>query len=87
MLARSKLSSIENTISKLLIDNEISHTDFTTIINEKRNCRELKEVIRIMKSQSSGIERSKLIEDGQRIGIDEIIRQNEITNNNLKFQQ
>ena len=38
MLARSKLNSIESTISKALLDNEISHEDFTTIINEERNC-------------------------------------------------
>ena len=33
MLARSKLNSIENKISKALMDNEISHEDFETIIN------------------------------------------------------
>ena len=36
MLARSKLNSIESKISKVLMDNEISHEDFTTIINEKK---------------------------------------------------
>ena len=34
MLARSKLSSIEIKISKALINIEISHDDFMTIINE-----------------------------------------------------
>ena len=34
MLARSKLNSIENKIFKALIDNEVSHEDFETIINE-----------------------------------------------------
>ena len=33
MLARSKLNSIESKISKALMDNEISHEDFETIIN------------------------------------------------------
>ena len=33
MLARSKLSSIENKISKALTDNEIIHEDFETIID------------------------------------------------------
>ena len=37
VLARSKLNSIESKISKALIDNEISHEDFTTILNEKQN--------------------------------------------------
>ena len=37
MLARSKLNSINNKISKALMDNEISHEDFETIINEEKN--------------------------------------------------
>ena len=51
MLAKRKLNTTERTISKSLIENEISHEDFTTITNEERNYRELKESIRIMKSQ------------------------------------
>ena len=35
MLARSKLNSIESKISEALINNEISHEDFMTIINEE----------------------------------------------------
>ena len=83
MLTRSKLNGIENTISKTLIDNEISHENFTTIINE---LKELIESIRMMKSQRNDIERNKLIEDGKKIGIDKIIRQNERINYNLKSQ-
>ena len=37
MLARSKLNSIESKISKALVDNEIKHEDFTTIIDEEKN--------------------------------------------------
>ena len=33
MLARSKLNGIESEISEALINNEISHVDFTAIIN------------------------------------------------------
>ena len=51
MLARSKLSSIEGKISEALINNQISHEDFITIINEENNYRELKESIRMMKGQ------------------------------------
>ena len=51
MLARSKLNSIESKISEALINNQISHEDFVTIINEERNYRELKESIRMMKGQ------------------------------------
>ena len=36
MLTRSKLNSIERKISKALIDNEISHEDFETIINDEK---------------------------------------------------
>ena len=35
MLARSKLNSIESKISEALINNQISHEDFMTIVNEK----------------------------------------------------
>ena len=51
MLARSKLKSIESKISEVLINNQISHEDFITSINEERNYRELKESIRMMKGQ------------------------------------
>ena len=37
MLERSKLDSIENKISKALINNEIDHENFATIINEEKN--------------------------------------------------
>ena len=36
MLAKSKLNSIESKISEAMINNEISHEDFTTIINEEK---------------------------------------------------
>ena len=47
MLARIKLNSVEGKISEALINNE----DFVAIINEERNYRELKEIIRMMKGQ------------------------------------
>ena len=37
MLAKRKLNSIESEITEPLINNEISHEDFTTIINEEKN--------------------------------------------------
>ena len=37
MLARSKLNSIESKLSEALINNEISHENFVTIINKERN--------------------------------------------------
>ena len=50
MLAKSKLSSIENLISQALIDFEISHEEFKTIVNEKERHEKMKEDIRMMKS-------------------------------------
>ena len=76
MLARSKLNSIENKMSGELVNNEISHEDFTTIINEEKNYCELKECIRIMKIQRNDTDKNNLIEEGKRKGIDEVIRQN-----------
>ena len=51
MLARSKVNSIESKISEALMNNQISHKNFITIINEEKNYRELKESIRMMKGQ------------------------------------
>ena len=51
MLARSKSNSIESKIAEALINNEISHEDFTTVINEEKNCREFKENIRMVKGE------------------------------------
>ena len=85
MLARSKLNSIESKISEALINNEISHEDFVTIINEEKKYRELKESIRMMNSQRSGTEKINLTEEGnKKIGINEVIKRNEIINNSLK---
>ena len=36
MLARNKSNSIESKISEALINNEISHEDFMTILNEEK---------------------------------------------------
>ena len=84
MLARSKLNSIESKISEALINNEISHEDVITITNEEKKYRELKERIRMMNSQRSDIEKGSLIEEGKKIGINEVIKRNEIINNSLK---
>ena len=84
MLARSKLNSIESKISKALMDNEISHEDFETIINEEKKYRELKESIRMMNSHRSDAEKVSLIEEGKKIGINEVIKHNEIINNSFK---
>ena len=81
MLARSKLNSIECKISEALINNEISHEDFVTILNEEKKYRELKESIRMMNNQTSDAEKVSLIEEGKKTGINEVIKRNEIINN------
>ena len=83
-MAKSKLNSIESKISEAQINNEISHEDFMTILNEEKKFRELKESIRMMNSQRSDAEKVSLIEEGKKIGINEVIKRNEIINNSLK---
>ena len=85
MLARSKLNSIENKITKALMDNEISHEDFETIINEEKKDLVLKESIRMMNSHRSDAEKVSLTEEGKKIAVNEVIKCNEIINNSLKY--
>ena len=84
MLARSKLNSLESKISEALINNEISHEDFETIMNEEKKYRELKESIRMMNSQRSDVGKISLIEEGKEIDINQVIKCNEIINSSLK---
>ena len=84
VLARGKLNSIESKISKVLMDNEISHEDFETIINEEKKYRELKESIRMMNSHRSDAEKVSLIKEDKKIDINVVIKRNEIINNSLK---
>ena len=46
MLAKSKLNSIESLESRALIDMEISHEEFTTILKEKDKYEKMKENVR-----------------------------------------
>ena len=75
MLARSTLNHIESKITEALINNEISHEDFMTIINEEKTSI-TKRSIRMMKSQRGDAEKINLIEEGQKIGFNEIIKRN-----------
>ena len=86
MLARSKANSTEGKVSEGLINSEISHEEFMIIINEDKNYREIKESIRMMNSQRSDAEKITLIEECKKIGINEVIKCNEVINNNLKYQ-
>ena len=52
--------------------------------NEQKKYRELKENIRMMNSQKSDTEKNNLIKEGKKIGINEVIKHNEIIKNSLK---
>ena len=46
MLAKSRLNSIESLVSKALIDMEISHEEYTTILKEKGKYEKMKENVK-----------------------------------------
>ena len=46
MLPKSKLNSIETLVSQVLIDMEISHEEFITILKEKDKYENMKENVR-----------------------------------------
>ena len=46
MLAKSKLNSIETLVSQALIDMEISHEEFITILKEKGKYQKMKDNLR-----------------------------------------
>ena len=46
MLAKSKLNSIESLISQALIDMDISHEEFITILKEKEKYEKIKENVK-----------------------------------------
>ena len=86
MLVRSKLNSMESKMSEVLINSKNSDKDFMIIINEGTKYRELKERIRMMNSLRRDTEKINLIEEGKKIGIDQVIKHNEIINKSLKSQ-
>ena len=56
---------------------------FMTIINEEKKYWELKQSIRMMNSQRKDSE-INLIEQGKKIGINEVVKDNEMIKNSLK---
>ena len=55
-----------------------------TIITEETKYRELKESIRMTNGQRSDVENINLIEEDKKIGINKVIKRNEIINSSLK---
>ena len=84
MLARSKLNSIEVKISEALINNEISYEDFVIIINKKKTYRELKESIEWWIVKEAILKKLIWLKRAKKIGINKVIKRNEIINNSLK---
>ena len=76
LLARTKLNSIERKISEALMNNEISHEDFTTIINEKKTIVNLKKILEWWKHKELMLKKINLIDESERKGIDKNTRQN-----------
>ena len=57
MLAKSKLSSIDTLISEALINMDISHEEFTTILKEKDRYEMMKDSLRKKNGESYEIMR------------------------------
>ena len=55
MLAKSKLNSIETLVSQTLIDTEISHEEFITILKEKDKYEKMKESVRSVSKKNKKI--------------------------------
>ena len=67
-----------------MINNEISDEGFTTILNEEKKYRELKESTRMKNSQRSDVEKVSLIKEGKKLGMNEVLKQKKFINNSLK---
>ena len=61
ILAKTKLNSIETLMSQALIDLDISHEEFKTIVNEKEKYEQMKESIRNTKNRNELNENSRMI--------------------------
>ena len=81
MLARSKLNSIESKISEALINNDISHEDFMTILNEEKSW---KKALKWWIAKEVMLKKLVWLKKLKKIGINEVIKHNEIINNSLK---
>ena len=51
ILAKSKINNIETLVSQALIDIEISHEEFITILKEKDKYEKMKETVRSVKEK------------------------------------
>ena len=84
MPARAKLNSIESKLSEAFINKEISLKTLWLFLMKKRNIENWKKTLEWMNSQRSDVEKISLIKEGKKIGVNEVIKPNEIINNTLK---
>ena len=68
------------------MDSDMSHEEFTLVINEKQNFLRLKESIKRKDSQLGDIKRDRLIQHGKNNEINELLKQNERPNLKLKTE-
>ena len=61
MLAKSKLNSIETLTSQALIDMDISHVEFVTILKEKDTKEKMKENLRSENEEYQNMRLSSVI--------------------------
>ena len=74
MLAKSKLNCIETLVSKALIDMEISHEEYITILKEKNKYEKMKENVTSI---------SKKLEEKKQV---EVVLMNQIINYQINFR-
>ena len=55
MLAKIKLNSIESLVSKALIDMEISHEEYITILKEKDKYEKMKQNVRKLEEKQENM--------------------------------
>ena len=55
MLAKSKLNSIKTLISQAVIDMEISHEEFITILKETDKYEKMKEIVRSVNEKQANM--------------------------------
>ena len=58
----------------------------TTLIISNDEMEDIIQLVRMMRNQRSDTEKINLIEEGKKIGIDQVIKRNEFINNSLKYQ-
>ena len=65
MLVKGKLKSIKTLVSQALIDLEVSHEEFKTIVKEEKKYEKVKENIRMIKSSDELSENNKTVRENR----------------------